>query len=107
MVTDWPLMTASWMATEMLSDLHGCRLPGNGRLLDANGNGQRALWSWTGPADRLLAATGNAQRVRWLQIDTRMARSWMPAEMVSEPYGYGLAPNDQLRDANGNAQCPL
>ena len=31
----------------------------------------------------------------------------MPMEMLSELYGYGLAPNDRLSDANGNAQRAL
>ena len=31
----------------------------------------------------------------------------MPMEMLSELYGYGVAPNDRLLDANGNAQRAL
>ena len=37
----------------------------------------------------------------------QMTGSLMPMEVLSEFYSYGLAPNDRLLDANGNAQRGL
>ena len=47
-------MIASFMPMEMLNEIYGYRLAPNDRLLDANGNAQRALWFRPGPNERLL-----------------------------------------------------
>ena len=72
------------------------------RILDANGNAQRALPFGAASNDRHHDANANAPRAVGLQTGwqcSATSMTAMPMEMLSKLYGYKLAPGGRLLHA--------